>query len=348
MTKHKPRLFLDANVIIRCGKPPGGPEFSRLVDLVDAGEVTVVTTELTISEIAKKHAENNFETVKDIGRSHFRKIVEEIVGTKLPEITKTELREKLSATKTKEVKEMFKRLSADVLSIDDVKPSEVFEDYATQKGLFSGEGKKNQFADAFIFKRLELISNEDSPVIIVSDDEDFRRPCQEHETITRVKSIPDLFSMLGYEIDAPDVTEFLENDPDVLVELVDQEVNNWGLVGDVMDSEIEETKVKDVTISRLSAFRSVEESESIFAVATLLVKADVSYSHPDWDTAMYDSEDKVLIPFDDVHGETEVEFEVEASIFVGVQEDGKFDQIDMMEFRNDEFQYVTLHPSYDY
>ena len=348
MTKNKPRIFLDANVMIRCGKPPGGPEFSRVVDLVEAGEVAAVTTELTISEIAKKHAENDFATVKEIGRPHFRKVVEEALGIKFPEITKAELREKLTATKIEEVKEMFKRLSAHVLSIDDIKPSEVFEDYWAQTGLFSGEGKKNQFADAFIFKRLELISKNNSPVIIVSDDGDFTTPCQEHGTIALVKSIPELFGVLGYEIDAPNVTSFLENNLDALVELVDQEVNNWGLVGDVMDSEIEETKVKAVTISRLSAFRSVEEGESIYSVVTLLVKADVSYSHPDWDTAMYDSEDKVLIPFDDVHGDTEVEFEVEASIFITVQEDGEFDQIDMLEFRGDDFQYVTLHPSHDY
>ena len=80
----------------------------------------------------------------------------------------------------------------------------------------------------------------------------------------------------------------------------------------------------------------------------LFAKADVSYNHPDWDTAMYESEDKVLIPFDDVHGDTEVEFEVEASIFVTVQENGQFDQIDMLEFRSDDFQYVTLQPSHDY
>ena len=255
-------------------------------------------------------------------------------------MNKAELRKKLTVTKTEEVKEMLKRLSADILSIDDIKPSEVFKDYSAQKALFSGEGKKNQFADAFIFKRLELISVKNSPVIIVSDDGDFRRPCQEHETIALVKSIPELFGVLGYEIDAPNVTKFLETNLDVLVELVDQEVNDWGLVGDVMDSEIEETKVKAVTISRLSAFRSVEEGDPIFAVVTLFVKAEVSYNHPDWDTAMYDSEDKVLIPFDDVHGDTEVEFEVEASIFVTVQEDGQFEQIDMLcEFRSDDFQY---------
>lgn len=342
MTNNKPQIFLDANVIIRCGKPPGGPEFSRIVDLVQAGEVSIVTTELTVSEIAKKHAENDFEIVKEIGRPHFRKVVEETVGTKLPEITKADLREKITAKKAKETKEMFQQVSADILSIDDVKPSEVFRDYSAQKGLFSGEGKKNQFADAFIFKRLELISESGSPVIIVSDDGDFTKPCQGHGTITLVKSIPELFAILGYEVDAPNVAAFLDEELDVLVELVDQEVKDWGLVGDVMDSEIEETTVKEVSVSRLSAFRSVEEGDPIFAVVALLVKADVSYTHPDWDTAMYDSEDKVLIPFDDVSGETEVEFEVDASIFVTVNEDGKFDQIDFLEFRNDDFQYVTL------
>ena len=60
---------------------------------------------------------------------------------------------------------------------------------------------------------------------------------------------------------------------------------------------------------------------------------------------MYDSEDKVAIPFEDVHGESEVELRVEAYIFVGVQENGEFDEIEFLEFRSDDFQYVTLNPS---
>lgn len=41
-----PKVFLDANVVIGAGKPPGGPEIARIVDLVEAGLISVLTTDL--------------------------------------------------------------------------------------------------------------------------------------------------------------------------------------------------------------------------------------------------------------------------------------------------------------
>ncbi|MER8841177.1 hypothetical protein NKH86_20860 [Mesorhizobium sp. M0913] len=49
----------------------------------------------------------------------------------------------------------------------------------------------------------------------------------------------------------------------------------------------------------------------------------MSYTHPDWDNPAYDSEDKRLIPFDDVAGETEVQFDVDVSMSILVDENGK-------------------------
>ena len=40
-------LSFDANVVIRPSKPPGGPPIPRVADLVDAGYIKVVTTDLT-------------------------------------------------------------------------------------------------------------------------------------------------------------------------------------------------------------------------------------------------------------------------------------------------------------
>lgn len=48
-----PSVFLDANIVIRAGKPPGGPEIDRVGDLVDAGLVKILTTDLTVTEVAK-------------------------------------------------------------------------------------------------------------------------------------------------------------------------------------------------------------------------------------------------------------------------------------------------------
>ena len=45
------KIFTDANVVIRAGKPPGGPLISRVANLVDAGMIKVVTTDLTMTRV---------------------------------------------------------------------------------------------------------------------------------------------------------------------------------------------------------------------------------------------------------------------------------------------------------
>lgn len=340
----KPSVFLDANVVIAAGKPPGGPILSRVADLVEADLITVLTTDLTVSEVAKKHRENDYEVIKEVGRAHFRKIVEEVVGAKLPDVTKAQIKAKLAEAYDIATKAMFAKLHANTLAIDDVKPSAVFQAYAAGEGFFTGEGKKDQFPDAFIFECLKGEASKKSPVIIVSSDGDFDKPVQGEKHISLVKSLPDLFKTLGLEVEAPELGDFLQENKEALVAAADSELADWGLIGDVEDAEIDETSVTDIELHDLTAFKPNEDGGSFLVVGRMTVQAKVSYTHPNWDEAMYDSEDKVLIPFEDVSGETEVSFDVSISMSVSVDEDGEPDEIEELRFRNSDFQYVELRP----
>lgn len=342
--KPAPLVFIDANLIIQGGKPPGGPLIARVMDLAKADLIQVLTTDLSIDEVAKKHAENDYEVIREIGRPHFRKLVEEVVGVKLPAKTKAELRGVLASAYTASTKAMFDSLQATTISIDEVKPTTVFQHYRDKTGLFSGEGKKDQFPDAFIFECIRIKAAKETPVIIVSEDGDFSKPVAGEKHITLVASITQLFKHLGLQVDAPVVGTFLERQHDALVAAVDSELSDWGLVGDVEDSDIEETDVTDVTITKLTSFGSVEEGDPILVVAELEAKVNVSYSHPNWDEAMYDSEDKRLIPFESVSGETELTLELDVSMSIAVDDEGEPEEIDALSFRNNDFQYVELHP----
>ena len=342
------KVFLDANVVIQAGKPPGGLILSRLKELIDAGFITVLTTDLTCQEVVKKHAENDYNVIKEVGRSHFRMIVEEALGVRLPNITKSELEAKLTETYEQSTKAMFKDLRCKTLVIDNVKPSTVFSAYAASEGFFTHEGKKDQFPDAFIFECLKAEATGEGPVIIVSNDGDFDKPVKSEAHISLVKSLPELFETLGLQVDAPEVTDFLERHKKQLVEVVDSELEDWGLIGDVEDSEIEETNVTEVEAMELMSFGSTNKGGPILVVGRLSVKVNVSYTHPDWDHSIYDSEDKRRIAFEDVRGETEVSFDVDVSMSVTVDEDGGPERIEELSFRNDDFQYVELHPYYDY
>ena len=221
MTTARPRkIFLDANVVIRAGKPPGGPLIPRVADLVDAGYVKVVTTNLTKVEIAKKHAGNDFEIIGDLTKRRVRELTAEILGVELPTISQADLHRKLLEKYQASVEEMFKSLRAETLSIDSVKPSAVFDAYARKTGLFGDEAKKDQFPDAFIFEVLKAVAKQSDPLTIVSDDKDFAAVIQGADHISRLKSIPDLFADLGLTIEAaPDVEDFVENNLDEIVDI---------------------------------------------------------------------------------------------------------------------------------
>ena len=345
MPDAKTKVYLDSNVVIEAGKPPGGPLLERLADLVKADLVEVITTDLTIAEVAKRHTNNDYDTIKDITRPHFRRVFEEHTEGELPEITREELRDSISKKYKESVSEMFDELGAKVLEIDDVKPSTVFNSYAEGTGFFSADGKKDQFPDAFIFECLKSEATPESPVIIVSKDGDFETPVESEDDISLVGSIPDLFKKLGLEVEAPEVEEFLDDNQPLFMSCVQNELDNWGLVvSDVADGEIYEASVKESEPSDLISFGSIERGGDILVVGKVEFVASVTYSHPNWDNAAYDSEDKRLIPFEDVDGVTELSLEAEFTMSLAVNEDGEPFEIEEFQFRNDKFQWVDLYP----
>ena len=67
------------------------------------------------------------------------------------------------------------------------------------------------------------------------------------EHITRIGSVADLFGELGLTIEAaPDVEDFVENNLDGIVDIVNNELSQYGLqVDDVEDAEIDEAAVSE-------------------------------------------------------------------------------------------------------
>ena len=130
---------------------------------------------------------------------------------------------------------------------------------STKEVFFAkGSGKKHQFPDAFVFERLKEESSQNEPLIIVSRDKDFEQPVNDHIDISLVKSIPGLFSELGLVLEDPKIEEFLEQNHRVLIEMVNDELSNWPLEGDIEDSVITEADVADVEIQKIIAFKSAQ------------------------------------------------------------------------------------------
>ena len=344
MALTRPRkVFLDANVVIRAGKPPGSPLMPRVADLVDAGYIKIVSTDLTKTEIAKKHASNDFEALSSLTKRHVRNLANELLGAKIPEISSIRLHEKLLEKYRRSVDQMFETLRAETISIDTVKPSLVFESYARRTGLFGVNAKKDQFPDAFTFEALRQDATKADPLIIVSDDKDFAAAIKDAEHVIRVKSIADLFAALGLMIEAPDVNAFLNSNTVQITAIVNDELNQFGLqVSDIDDAEIDEATVESVNFTDFRTFRTTGEDKKVLVVGYVEMGVNVSYHHPDWDTATYDSEDKVLIPHHTVEGEKDISIEAEFNMTLQVDQTGKPTSVAEFSFSDDDFGWVSI------
>ena len=322
---------------------------TRIADLVEAELIEFLSTDLTISEVAKKHTENDYEVIRDVGRLHFRKLVTEHVGITLPEMSKAELRASISKKFTEQVAAMFKVLKAKTLAIDDVKPSTVFAAYSEGNGFFSVEGKKDQFPDAFIFECLKAEASAESPVIIVSDDGDFDVPIESEEHISLLKTIPELFQKLGLQVEAPEIEKFFHENEDFLMSLVEVELGDETLfASDGEDVFIEVDEVISVEPVNLISFGSLEKGGDILIVGTVKINSLIKYTHPDCDTETFDSELKRIIPDDEVAGYGEVTFEADFSMLIFTNASGQPAQIKEFRFKNNLFIIELNDPHVDY
>lgn len=248
-----------------------------------------------------------------------------------------------------EAEKLFDFLKSKMISIDTVKPSFVFDLYTHNQGVFSGGAKKHQFPDAFILEAIKNHVGNDQEIVIVADDNDYYTATKDADNIKVVKTVEGLFEVLGLTIDGPDVRNFLDSVHDDLLELFDDELANWGVnISDVEDAEVDSTEISDFDIIDLTSFGPFIKGDDILIIGEMYSTVNVSYSHPDWDTAMYDSEDKVYVPFDEVSGESSITIKIKFSLLLSSDEDGSPLSIKEVSFRNDHGVWADLYSYNDY
>jgi hypothetical protein len=303
------RVFIDANTWISWGHELNKAEASTLEDLIDHGFVKVVVTDLTINEVAKKFRNNDFDKLEPFTRPDLRHTAKEHLGLDFPEVDKIELRQSLFDHHYKNVERALRgRFRAEVRSIDEVKPTDVLKDYTHGAGLFGPSAKKDQFPDAFIFAAIGQAATKDEPLLVLSKDGDFAKACEEAPHIHRVDSLPRLLEALGIAPEDDELISTIEEDIDLFQEpLAELLADTFLDAEDVEDAEIEFVKLIGVKSIEVKAmYRIGEKEQSYIGFGKASADIEVRYSHPDWESAYWDGEDKVAIPHESVEGTSDV------------------------------------------
>ncbi len=334
------KVFLDATALIEeVGKPPHGRVFARLIDLIESEQIRMLTTNVTKAEATRKHTVRDFKEMKCICSPKLRYLVEETIDTEFPEVTEKQLWEALKKKYYKLIENVFKKMDAKLLKISDVNVNNVFRDYFNESGFFAdGGGKKHQFPDAFAFECLKKEASRSEPIIIVSKDKDFVRPVNDQQHISLVKTLPDLFSELGLELEDPDIAQFLAENHSEIERIVNDELLIRGLQGDLEDSEITEIDVIDVNFDHTIAFKSADKKGPILVAGQFYVLTMVNFTYLQ-STSTHDPG-----YFDVVENSNLIELPIDVSLSISVDDNGNPTEIEALDFRNDRFANVELDP----
>lgn len=336
-TQKKHNVFLDANILI--STPYGNPLLERLKELSEENIITILTTDQTMLEVAGYKIRKEYERLECLSSKKMMGKASYYLEITIPEISSKTIHNRITEKELSQVTKIFKSLKAEILDIDVIKPSSVLSAYAHRKGMFQGGkqgGKKDQFPDAFIFECLKARASGDTPIIIVSDDNDFHHPyCEDTANITCVKTIDEALMALQLKLnkDTKKLNIFIQSK--ITFELVNEELNEIRF--ELNDShDIANIETTEIAVSEVTNFGKGKSGVHLLVGCHLDIKVDVTFVHPIWATALCDSENNVHEPWDaklSTHCGIELET-ISASLLISVDGDDEPKKITDLKFTN--------------
>lgn len=199
MSKKKSKVvFIDTEQFDRNKLSFTNANFSRLADLVDAGQVRVVLTDVVVREV-RRHILKAFSDARTTLSDKFGGLFRNIENVPKPPVIEDEY----WATAEKEVMDKFDawrgRLKVEVIPLKPELATVVFDWYFALDGPFDSRKRKSEFPDAFSIACVEEWARQRREhVYAVSKDEAFKVMSREHlpsSSLTRLETLPEFFAL---------------------------------------------------------------------------------------------------------------------------------------------------------
>lgn len=318
VTRH---IFIDTSVLEEMHFNFASPLFESLKLLAEKKRVFIHTTDITVREVRARmrmaigHARGRHKEFRKEGRI-LENLREEPYETLMMKIDASDAEGKLSA----QLDNAVESLCTDSISFADVSISEVFDRYFREQPPFGRGKKKNEFPDAFVIAALASWADaNDQEMYVVSLDNDMKDACVLQKRLHHLQRIADFLDLVLDSDD--DTTEYVhalvDKNLEQLMARVQEEFHWLGFIlarTDGADGDVEDVTAEDAEILDYSVVALGEDTATIEVQATVEYSAAVSYE--DLDTAIWDSENKVLITFDTVDADVQENVVIHAHIDV--------------------------------
>lgn len=272
----------------------------RLCDYLESRRLHLLITQVTIDEV-KKHlhskSDESAKAIKKIQReAMFLRNTPELPCHGIFDNIKTDDIYKIALEK---FQSFLNRSKAEIVSIDNVSASIIFEKYFKSEPPFGGANKKSEFPDAFVLEAVNAISkNRGHPLYVISADGDMEKYAEKSDNMIYLKKVDDLLDLVARkedELKEPVIFSegIFERLKDTLIARAQDILTESEFYSDLaseFDDEIYQVEIETIGIKNkniISVSDEHVEYEIYFDVALL-----AHYSIADYDRSPWDPEDK--------------------------------------------------------
>ena len=301
-------VFVDSSIFIGKNYNYAHPSFVALKEAVLDERANLLVTDVTIEEIKA----NIYEDVGKASQALKKIRATAKVLRNIPSLNESVVFEDIDQASAgtqlvEQLEQFLKDAKADTVPVAEADTRFVFDCYFKKSPPFGYGKKKSEFPDAFVLSTLsEWAESMQEDVIVVSQDSDILGIEGQFPRLSVVGSLEEFLSKVTsyFEELAPTAQQLLEENLEEIESRLEQQFQWLGFILADQDGDVNETRVTEVAdisayLIALNHGADGQPAEAQFELtATIEFEADVSYDN--LETASYDSEDKVLIPWETV------------------------------------------------
>ena len=197
-----------------------------------------------------------------------------------------------------QLNDFLKYTKAIMIAVGDVAIETVFSRYFEKRAPFGIEKKKDEFPDAFVLLALEnWCQRQDKKLYVVSKDSDMKSFCEQSKCLIYLEKASDFTDIVirSDEQQADFARDLLTRNESRIKEGITKQFEWFGFFIEDQDGDVEDVNVTDIDIDGENLIEVRDGTAKAELRATISFTADLTYD--DLDTASYDSEDKVVIPW---------------------------------------------------
>lgn len=275
----------------------------KLCEFLESERLHLLITQITINEIEAHLLSKSEESARAI-----KKVQKEAMFLRnTPELACYGIFKKVSASDIykitlKNFREFLHRSGAEIIDIDKVNSSVIFDRYFNSEPPFSSANKKSEFPDAFVLEAVSQASKSRGKLLyVVSDDCDMEKYAETVDNIIFLKKIDDLLDLVvrkEEELEKPVkfADSILELLKDSLLERAHKVISNsefYSAEANQPDDEIYQIEIESVFICDKNILDVSNEHVEYEVDFQVVLKAH--YSIADYECSPWDPEEKEYI-----------------------------------------------------